>query len=351
MTEIHIGNRPIGPQHPPFLIAEMSGNHDGELARALAIVDAAAEAGAHAIKLQTYTPSCMTLDVPDGGFFIDEAGNPWRGHSLHELYEKAQTPWDWHRAVFDHAHARGLLAFSTPFSIAAVDFLETLDVPCYKVASFENGDLPLIRRVAATGKPLILSTGTATLVELAQAVEAARSAGCRELVLLKCTSNYPAEPRDANLRTLAHLQALFECVAGLSDHTLGTAVAVAGVALGAAVIEKHLTLDRASGGVDAAFSLEPEEFAQLVRDTLTAWQALGRVQYGPAESERDTRRYRRSLYIACDLDEGAELTAQSVRCVRPAGGLAPGYLDVVLGRRVRRAVVRGTPLTWDLIGE
>ncbi len=349
MNDIQLGTHSIGAGHAPFIIAEMSGNHDGELAKALAIVDAAADAGAQALKLQTYTADSMTLDLHDGEFFINDVGNPWRGSTLHELYQQAHTPWDWHRAVFERASQRGLLAFSTPFSLEAVDFLETLDCPCYKIASFENGDLPLIRKAAATGKPLIMSTGMATLVELAEAVETARETGCRELVLLKCTSSYPAEPTDANLHTIPHLRQLFDCQTGLSDHSLGTAVAVASVALGATVIEKHLTLSRAAGGVDAAFSLEPAELAQLVCDTRLAWQALGGVCYGPTENEKLSRRFRRSLYIARDLEAGEQLTTENLRCVRPAEGLAPRYLEIVLGRVVRRAVKKGTPLSWELI--
>lgn len=349
MKDIQLGKHSIGAGHPPFIIAEMSGNHDGELAKALAIVDAAADAGAQALKLQTYTADSMTLDLREGEFFIGDSDNLWQGRSLHELYQQAHTPWDWHRAVFDRARQRGLVVFSTPFSLEAVDFLETLAAPCYKIASFENGDLPLIRKAASTGKPLILSTGMATLVELTEAVAAAREAGCRELVLLKCTSSYPAEPTDAHLRTIPHLRDLFDCQVGLSDHTLGTAVAVASVALGATVIEKHLTLDRAAGGVDAAFSLEPAELAHLVIDSRLAWQALGGVHYGPTEKEHGSRRFRRSLYITRDLEAGEVLTVENLRSVRPGEGLPPRYLEIVLGRPVRRAVKKGTPLSWELI--
>lgn len=349
MNDFRLGNHSLGAAHPPFIIAEMSGNHDGELAKALALVDAAADAGAQALKLQTYTADSMTLDLREGAFFIGEADNPWQGRSLHELYQQAHTPQDWHRAVFDRARQRGLVVFSTPFSLEAVDFLETLGVPCYKIAAFENSYLPLIRKVAATGKPLFMSTGMATLVELGEAVAAAREAGCRELVLLKCTSSYPAEPTDAHLRTIPHLRELFDCQVGLSDHTLGTAVAVASVALGATVIEKHLTLDRTAGGVDAAFSMEPAELAQLVVDARLAWQALGGVHYGPTEKEKASRRFRRSLYIARDLEAGDVLTVENLRCVRPAEGLEPRYLEIVLGRAVRRAVTKGTPLSWELI--
>lgn len=349
MNDIRIGRHLIGPDQPPFIIAEMSGNHGHDLDKALRLVDAAAEAGAHALKLQTYTADTMTLDIREGDFFIDDPNSLWRGHSLYQLYEKAHTPWEWHGPIFERVRQKGMIPFSTPFDASAVDFLETLDVPCYKIASFENGDLPLIRKVAATGKPLIISTGTATLMELAEAVAASREAGCRDLILLKCTSNYPAEPTDANLLTLPHMRELFQCQVGLSDHTLGTAVAVASVALGARVIEKHFTLNRAEADVDAAFSLEPQEFAQLVKDTCLAWQALGRVQYGPTEKEKKSRRFRRSLYISRDMEAGERLALGNLACVRPGEGLAPRYLEIVLGRIVKRAVKKGTPLNWELI--
>ncbi|MDO3377978.1 pseudaminic acid synthase [Geoalkalibacter halelectricus] len=349
MNDIRIGQHLIGPDHPPFIIAEMSGNHGHDLDKALRLVEAAAAAGAQALKLQTYTADTMTLDIREGEFFIDDPSSLWRGHSLYELYQKAHTPWEWHAPIFERACQLGLEVFSTPFDASAVEFLESLGVPCYKIASFENGDLPLIRQVASTGKPLIMSTGTATLAELVEAVAAAREAGCRELVLLKCTSSYPAEPTDAHLLTLPHMAELFNCQAGLSDHTLGTAVAVASVALGARVIEKHFTLDRAEADVDAAFSLEPQEFAQLVKDTHLAWQALGKVHYGPTNKEKKSRRFRRSLYIARDMEAGERLTLENLACVRPGEGLAPRYLETVLGRTVNRAVKKGTPLSWKLI--
>lgn len=349
MNDIHIGPYLIGPHQPPFIIAEMSGNHGHDLDKALRLVDAAAAAGAQALKLQTYRADTMTLNRTDGAFFIEDPDSLWHGQSLYQLYEKASTPWEWHAPIFERARRRGMVPFSTPFDDSAVDLLERLEAPCYKIASFENGDLPLIRRVAATGKPLIISTGMATLTELAEAVESARTAGCRDLILLKCTSSYPAEPTDANLLTLPHLAALFDCQVGLSDHTLGTAVAVAAVALGARVVEKHFTLRRADGDVDAAFSLEPEEFACLTRDARLAWQALGGIHYGPTAKEKASRRFRRSLYIACDLEAGARLTRDNLTCVRPAEGLEPRYLDLVLGRALRCAVKKGTPLRWELI--
>lgn len=350
MNDIRIGRHLIGPDQPPFIIAEMSGNHGHDLDKALRLVDAAAEAGAQALKLQTYTADTMTLDIAEGEFFIDDPASLWHGHSLYELYKKAHTPWDWHAPLFERARKRGLVPFSTPFDATAVDLLESLNVPCYKIASFENGDQPLIRRVAATGKPLILSTGTATLVELAEAVAVAREAGCRDLILLKCTSNYPAEPTDANLLTLAHMAQLFDCQVGISDHTLGTAVAVAGVALGGRVIEKHFTLNRDDGDIDAAFSLEPAELQRLVNDARMAWQALGRVNYGPSEKELSSRKHRRSLYITEDLKKGDILTEENVRAIRPGLGLPPKYLETVLGRAVVRDVSKGSPLHWSFIG-
>lgn len=345
-----IGNRVIGPDTAPFVIAEMSGNHNQSLERALAIVEAAAAAGAHALKIQTYTADTMTLDLEEGEFVISDPDSLWAGKSLHRLYQEAHTPWAWHAPIFERAHALGMLAFSTPFDETAVDFLEELEVPCYKIASFENTDLPLIRRVAATGKPMIVSTGMATLAELDELVRAAREAGCRDLVLLKCTSTYPASPENSNLRTIPHLRELFGCEVGLSDHTLGVGAAVAAVALGATVVEKHFTLRRADGGVDAAFSLEPEEMRALVAETERAWQGLGAVRYGPTAAERPSLAFRRSLYIGHDLAAGEVLTRDNVRVIRPGYGLAPKHLDRVLGRRVGQAVRRGTPLTWELLG-
>ncbi|UUQ63869.1 pseudaminic acid synthase [Pseudomonas fuscovaginae UPB0736] len=349
MTSFKIGQRVIGPDAPPFVIAEMSGNHNQSLEVALQIVDAAAKAGAHALKLQTYTADTMTLDLAEGEFFIKDPGSLWAGSSLYELYEKAHTPWEWHAPIFARAKALGMLAFSTPFDETAVDFLESLDVPAYKIASFENTDLPLIRRVAATGKPLIISTGMASVAELDETVRAARAAGCRDLVLLKCTSTYPASPLNSHIRTIAHLQQLFGCQVGLSDHSMGVGVAVAAVALGATVVEKHFTLDRAAGGVDASFSLEPAELTSLVVETERAWQALGQVRYGATEAEQKSLIYRRSLYVVQDVAKGEPFTAQNVRAIRPGLGLAPKHVDAVLGRNARVALKRGTPLVWSAI--
>jgi N-acetylneuraminate synthase len=342
-----LADRSIGPDHPPFLIAEMSGNHNQSLEQALAIVEAAAKAGAHAVKLQTYTADTMTLDVEAEDFRIQDPQSLWAGRKLHDLYREAHTPWEWHAPIFARARELGLIAFSTPFDETAVDFLETLDVPAYKIASFEIIDLPLIRKVAATGKPLILSTGMATVAEIDEAVRTAREVGAGDIVLLKCTSTYPASPVDSNLRTIPHLRELFGCEVGLSDHTLGIGAAVAAVALGASVIEKHFTLARSVGGVDSAFSLEPLEFAQLREETERAWQALGAVHYGASPAERASLVFRRSIYVSADVEAGDALTRENLRIVRPGFGLAPKYIDTVVGRRVRRTLRRGTPLRWD----
>lgn len=344
-----IGNRQLGLNHPPLVIAEMSGNHNQSLQQALAIVDAAAQAGAHALKIQTYTANTMTLDVEEREFIISDPASLWNGMSLYKLYQEAHTPWEWHKPIFDRARELGMLAFSTPFDETAVEFLEGHDVPCYKIASFENTDVPLIRRVAATRKPLIISTGMATLAELDESVRAAREAGCENLVLLKCTSTYPASPKDTNLHTLPHLREMFGCEVGLSDHTMGIGASVAAVALGATVIEKHFTLRRADGGVDSAFSLEPEEMADLLTETGRAWQALGQVRYGATDAEQGSLEFRRSLYIAEDMEAGDVLTRQNLRAVRPGHGLSPKFLEQLLGRQVRTSIRKGTPMSFDLL--
>mgnify|MGYP001067730593 FL=1 len=345
-----IAERPIGLDHPPFVIAEMSGNHNQSLDRALEIVEAAAKAGAHGLKLQTYTADTMTLPIKTGEFFINDESNLWHGHSLHELYEIAHTPWDWHAPIIERAQELGLIAFSTPFDETAVDFLESLDTPCYKIASFENADLPLIRRVAQTGKPVIVSTGMATIAELDETVRTLREGGCEQIVLLKCTSTYPATPENTHLNTIPHLRELFGTEVGLSDHTHGVGAGVAAVALGATVIEKHFTLDRAEGGVDAAFSMEPAEMAALVAETERAWQALGGIQYGPTAAEKPSMRFRRSLYIAKDMKAGDVLTAENLRIIRPGYGLAPKYYEVLLGQRVNRDLEAGTAVEWGMVG-
>lgn len=347
---IRIADKLVGRVHAPLVIAEMSGNHNRSLERALAIVEAAARAGAHALKIQTYTADTMTLDLDEREFHIADRESLWAGTSLYKLYGEACTPWDWHRPIFDRARELGMMPFSTPFDATAVDFLEELDVPCYKIASFENTDLALIRRVAATGKPVIISTGMATAAELDEAVHAARDAGCADLILLKCTSTYPATPQDTNLSTIPHLRQLFGCEVGLSDHTLGIGVSVASVALGATVIEKHFTLSRSDGGVDSAFSLEPEEMAALVAESKRAWLALGEVSYGPTEAEKKSLGLRRSLYVCEDLEAGDLLTPQNLRAIRPGLGLPPKYLNQLMGKRVVRRVKRGTPVRWELIG-
>jgi pseudaminic acid synthase len=334
----------------PFLIAEMSGNHNQSLERALAIVDAAAEAGASAVKIQTYTADTMTIDVRRGEFMVEDPGSLWAGRSLYDLYQEAHTPWEWHAPIFARCRERGIIPFSTPFDASAVAFLDQLGCPVWKIASFELTDLPLIRACAATGRPMIMSTGMASLSEIGEAVDAAHQAGCRELVLLKCTSSYPAPPSAANLATIPHLAATFGCLAGLSDHTDGIGCAVAAVALGAAVIEKHFTLRRADGGVDSAFSLEPAEFAALVVECRRAAQAVGTITFGPGPHEQQSLRHRRSLYFVRDLAAGSVIAEGDVRCIRPGLGLAPRFLPAVLGRRVGRAVQRGDAVAWDALG-
>ena len=342
---IKIAGRPIGLDKPPFVIAEMSGNHNQSLERALEIVEAAAQAGAHALKLQTYTADTITLDVRGGDFDIADPNSLWAGQNLHDLYAKAYTPWEWHQPIMARARDLGLICFSSPFDESAVDFLEGLDVPAYKIASFENNHLPLIAKAASTGKPLIISTGMASLGELEQAVATAREAGCRDLILLKCTSTYPASPENTNIRTIPHLRELFGCEVGLSDHTMGIGVAVGAVALGATVIEKHFTLSRAEGGVDSAFSLEPAELSALVEEIERAWQALGQVRYGPTEAERKSLVFRRSIYVAADIAEGELFTKDNIRIVRPGGGASPRFYTILLGSRARQAWRRGEPLS------
>lgn len=348
--EIKIGGRKIGPDHPPFIIAEMSGNHNQSLDRALEIVEQAAATGAHALKIQTYTADTMTLDHESNEFQIKDAESLWKGKSLYDLYKEAATPWEWHEKIFERCRELGLIGFSTPFDETSVDFLESLHVPLYKIASFENTDLPLIRRVARTGKPVIISTGMATVGEMAEMTHAFEDAGGKNLILLKCTSSYPSTPENSHIATIPHMRDLFQCQIGLSDHTLGTGVAVASVALGATVVEKHFTLARKDGGVDAQFSLEPEEMKRLVEETERAWQALGKVNYGPTNSEKSSGKYRRSLYITENLKAGDILTEHNLRSIRPGYGLPPKYYELLLGKKVNEDVPRGTPMSWDLIG-
>jgi len=342
MIDIGIGKR-------PYIVAEMSGNHNGSLDRALALVDAAADAGAHAIKIQTYTAETMTVDVKHPRFQISAGHELWGNEYLYQLYERAHTPWEWHEAIFQRARDRGIAGFSSPFDRTAVELLEKLDAPMYKIASSEITDLPLIRLCASTGKPVIISTGMATLHEITAAVEAAQGAGATEIVVLSCTASYPAPPESTNLRRIPVLAEALRLPIGLSDHTLGIGVPIASVALGACLIEKHVTLDRTDGGVDSAFSLEPSELASLVVESERAWQALGSTTIGPTEAEREGLRFRRSLYVVADVQAGDLVTEENVRSIRPTGGLAPDAISLTLGRTFRRDAAKGTPLTWDLI--
>ncbi|KXI27906.1 pseudaminic acid synthase [Paraglaciecola hydrolytica] len=349
MLDIQLGHITIGPSHTPFIIAELSGNHSQQLDLAIAMVEAAAKAGVHAIKLQTYTADSMTLDVDTADFVIKEQNSLWHGEKLHALYQKAATPYEWHKVLFDKAKSLGMLAFSSPFDEAAVDFLVDLDVPCFKIASFELTDLPLIRKAASKGKPLIMSTGMASLSEIEEAVTTAKQAGCSDIILLKCTSTYPAEPTNTNLLTIPHLAQAFGCQIGLSDHTAGIGVSVAAVALGATVIEKHFVLDRSAGGVDAAFSLEPHELTALVTETARAQLAMGQVVYGGTVAEEKSKQYRRSIYVAKDMQAGEIFSADNLRIVRPAFGLAPKHWDSVIGKTAKTALKKGTALSWQWI--
>ena len=347
---MRIGTRNVGQGHAPLIIAEMSGNHNQSLARALEIVEAAARAGAHALKIQTYTADTMTLDLSEGAFRIGDPGSLWAGKTLHALYDEAHTPWEWHEPIFERCRELGLIGFSTPFDASAVDFLESCGVPWYKIASFENTDIPLLRKVAATGKPVVMSTGMASIAELDESVRALREGGCSDIVLLKCTSTYPASPDCSNVRTIPHLRELFGCEVGLSDHTHGVGAAVAAVALGATVVEKHFTLARADGGIDSAFSMEPAEMAQLVTECERAWLALGEVRYGATEPEKASLAYRRSLYVVRDMRAGEIFSSENVRAVRPGHGLAPKHIDRFIGKPARRDAKRGEPLAWDMLG-
>lgn len=337
-------------QRPPLVVAELSGNHNQSLARALELVEAAADCGVDAIKLQTYTADTITLDMTGDEFVVRKPGSAWHGRTLHSLYAEAHTPWEWHKPVIERAAALGLQWFSSPFDFTAVDFLETLGVPCYKIASPEIVDVPLIKKCAETGKPLILSTGMAGIGEIAEAVAAAQEAGASRMVLLKCTTDYPASAKDSNLLTIPHLAQLFGCPAGVSDHTPGIGAAIAATVLGAVLIEKHLTLRRADGGPDAHFSLEPHEMKSLVVESRTAWNSLGKVSYGPTAAEKDYLRGRRSLYISKDVLAGEFLTRENVRSIRPGYGISPKHLDAILGRKARCNLIKGTPVSWEVIG-
>ena len=339
----------IGINHRPLIVAELSGNHNLSLDRAIALVDASAESGVQALKLQTYTADTMTLNISEGEFFIDDKESLWEGKTLYQLYKEAYTPWEWHEPIMRQAKKLGMLCFSTPFDDTAVDFLEDLDVPCYKIASFENTDIPLIKRVAATGKPMMISTGMATESELRETMQAVHDAGGNNVVLLKCTSRYPAMAEDANVLTIPHIRSSFNCEVGLSDHTMGVGAAVAAVAHGAVVIEKHFTLNRADGGVDSAFSMEPLEMERLVIETRQAWQALGRIQYGPTKNEQPSLQYKRSIYVVNDIKAGSVFTEENLRCIRPGFGLPPKHYESLLGQIARCNLKRGTPLSWNLV--
>lgn len=346
-----IEKQSIGVNYVPYIIAEMSGNHNQSLERALKIVEAAADSGAHALKLQTFTADTITLDIKKGDFFIEDEKNLWKGNSLHDLYSKAYTPWEWHKPIMKRAKELGMVCFSSPFDESAVDFLEELDVVAYKIASFENNHLPLIKKVAITGKPVIISIGMASIDEIHEAVSTAREAGCKDLILLKCTSTYPANPKNSNILTLPHMRKFFNCEVGLSDHTMGIGTSIAAVARGATIIEKHFTLSRADGGVDSAFSLEPKELSMLVVESKRAWESLGAVSYGPTKDEEKSLQFRRSIYISEDVKKGEVLTQDNLRIVRPGLGLHPRNYDLLIGKKVKNNLLKGTPASFDLIDQ
>lgn len=345
-AELQIGGDFIGTNHAPYIIAEMSGNHNQSLDRALEIVSAAAQAGAHAIKLQTYTADTMTLDVKSDVFLIDDDESLWSGKYLYDLYKTAHTPWEWHEPIIEKAHEVGITCFSSPFDESAVDFLESLNVPAYKIASFENTHLPLIRKVAETGKPMIISTGLASFSEIEEAVSTARTAGCKDLILLKCTSSYPATPDSSNILTIPHMKDAFNCPVGLSDHTLGIGTSLAAIAHGACLIEKHFTLSREEGGVDSAFSLVPTELEQLVQESKSAFQALGHVNFGPTDNEVNSLCFRRSLFFVKELKKNDVITEADIRIIRPGQGLPPKFYHEVIGREVNQNIEAGTPVSW-----
>ena len=341
-----IGNYSIGQSFKPFIIAEMSGNHNQSLERALKIIEIAAKSGADAIKLQTYTADTLTINQRGGLFDIEDSTSLWAGRNLYELYQEAYTPWEWHEAMFKCAANNGILCFSTPFDDTAVDFLENLDTPAHKIASFENNHHPLLKKVAKTGKPVIMSTGASTIANLDESVSVLRENGCKDLVLLKCTSNYPATPENSNIRTIPHLKELFDCEVGLSDHTMGIGVPIAAVTMGATVIEKHFCLSRAEGGVDSAFSLEPDELRSLVIETERAWQSLGKIQYGVQESEKKSLLFKRSIYVVKDIQAGEKFTEENIRVIRPGDGMAPKYYEELLGKLSLNNCQGGNPLKY-----
>ena len=346
---MQIGNYTISANNAPFIIAEMSGNHNQSIDRAFKIIETAAQCGAHAVKLQTYTADTITIDHSGGLFDIKDENSLWKNRNLYELYQEAHTPWEWHEALYKCAEENNIIIFSTPFDDSAVEFLEKLNSPAYKIASFENNHLPLLKRVAQTGKPVIMSTGVSTLSGLSESVETLRNNKCSDLVLLKCTSNYPSNPLNSNLQTIPHLRALFNCEVGLSDHTMGIGVPVAATALGATVIEKHFCLSRAEGGVDSAFSLEPDELKNLVIETERAWQSLGTVQYGIQPTENKSLLFKRSIYAVKDIQPGEKLSYENIRVIRPGDGLHPRYFEQLIGTTARVSLHKGTPLSWNKI--
>ncbi|EKN63426.1 pseudaminic acid synthase [Schinkia azotoformans] len=351
MKEINLGGRMIGPNHPPFIIAEMSGNHNQSLERALQIAEIAAMTGVHALKIQTFTADSMTINLDTPDFQINDEKSLWNGNNLYALYQQAHTPWEWHKPIFDRALKLGMIPFSTPFDETAVDFLEDLNVPAYKIASFENNDIPLIKKVASTGKPMIISTGMATISEIEETIQTARDNGCKDIILLKCTSTYPASPENTNILTIPNMRELFQCQVGLSDHTMGIGVSVGSVALGATLIEKHFTISRADKGIDSAFSMEPNEMQSLVIETERVWKALGEVNYGPTNEEKNSLKFRRSIYIVKDMKAGDILTKDNVRVIRPGFGLAPKYYDKLLGKKIGKDIKAGTPADWSLFSD
>jgi pseudaminic acid synthase len=349
MHEIKIADVLIGNNHKPFIIAEMSGNHNQAIERAKKIIDVAAECGAHAIKMQTYTADTLTIKSNKGLFFIDDPRSLWNGRTLYDLYQEAHTPWEWHEELFEHARSRNIIIFSTPFDETSVDFLEKLEVPAYKIASFENNHIPLLRKVAKTGKPVIVSTGLSTVDGIHEAVTTLRDSGCKDIILLKCTSSYPATPDNTNLLTIPHMSELFDCHVGLSDHTMGIGVPLAAIALGARVIEKHFTLSRADGGVDSSFSLEPNELKALVVESERAFQGMGKISYEILAAEKNSLRFKRSIYVIKDIKAGEQFTNENIQIIRPGDGLSPKFYDVILGKKANFDIQTATPLTWDII--
>jgi pseudaminic acid synthase len=347
---LKIGDRLVGKNQPPFIIAEMSGNHNQSLEKALSIVEAAAAAGAHAIKIQTYTADTLTIDSKNPDFYINDPESLWKGETLYSLYMKAYTPWEWHKPIFDRCKELNIIGFSSAFDETAVDFLEELDVQAYKIASFENNHLPLIKKAAATGKPLLISTGMASISDLEAAVGTAREAGNDQLILFKCTSTYPASPADTNLRTIPHLKAMFGTEVGLSDHTLGIGVAISSIAMGAVAIEKHFTISRLDGGVDSAFSIEPGEMKNLVEESLRSWQAIGDIHYGISEKEKGSMKFRRSVYVVEDIGKGERFTPLNLRIIRPGGGIPPRFYETIIGKKASMNIKKGTAMSWDFIG-